>query len=124
MKPRIKELRTAAGFKTRQALVDALGKDYTVRKLTSWETGERMLSLSQACDIADALGCTLDELAGRDFRAPERRDPARAEFDGIMTGLTPPERGRVLQAARDRAELESLRRETGEGGGCGAAAGA
>lgn len=34
-----------------------------------------MLSLKQACDIADLLDCTLDELAGRDFQPAAYSDP-------------------------------------------------
>lgn len=31
----------------------------------TWERGERNMSLPQACEVADILDCTLDELAGR-----------------------------------------------------------
>lgn len=75
MNLQLKKLRKEAGYKNRAEFVAALGGDYTVRKLTSWENGERMLSLKQACDIADLLDCTLDELAGRDFQPAAYSDP-------------------------------------------------
>ncbi|ACV22613.1 Predicted transcriptional regulator [Slackia heliotrinireducens] len=32
----------------------------------TWERGERMMNLAQACQCCDVLGCSLDELAGRE----------------------------------------------------------
>ena len=61
MNIQLKRLRKEAGYKNRRQFSDALGDGYTERQVTSWETGERMLSLEQACDIADLLDCTLDE---------------------------------------------------------------
>lgn len=72
---RLKSLRKSAGFKNRRQFSDALGDGYTERQIASWETGERMLSLEQACDIADLLDCTLDELAGRDLQTTIYSDP-------------------------------------------------
>ena len=68
---KLKELRKKAGYKNRQSFVDALGDGYSVRKIVSWENGERMPSLEQACYLADFLNCTLDELAGRDVPPPK-----------------------------------------------------
>ena len=68
---KLKELRKKAGYKNRQSFVDALGDGYTVRKIVSWENGERMPSLEQACYLAVFLGCTLDELAGREVPPPK-----------------------------------------------------
>lgn len=68
---KLKELRKKTGYKNRQSFVDALGDGYSVRKIVSWENGERMPSLEQACYLADFLNCTLDELAGRDVPPPK-----------------------------------------------------
>lgn len=68
---KLKELRKKAGYKNRKPFVDALGDGYTVRKIVSWENGERMPSLEQACYLADFLNCTLDELAGREVPPPK-----------------------------------------------------
>jgi transcriptional regulator with XRE-family HTH domain len=62
MGQRLKELRLRAGL-TQEALARAadVGSD-AVRK---WETGRRTPMLDMASRLADVLGCTLDELAGR-----------------------------------------------------------
>lgn len=81
MNLQLMRLRKEAGYKSRKALADALGDDYTERRIKSWEDGVRMLSLKQACDIADLLHCTLDELAGRDFKPVEFSDPRQQSLN-------------------------------------------
>lgn len=61
----LKRLRREKGYQTQQSFADAFG--VPKRQVTAWESGERKLSLERACDVADFLGCSLDELAGRDF---------------------------------------------------------
>lgn len=57
-------LRKLAGYKSRDAFAEKLGVNkYTYR---SWESGAAMMSLEQACDVVDILGCTLEELVGRE----------------------------------------------------------
>lgn len=62
----LKRLRREKGYQTQQSFADAFG--VPKRQVTAWESGERKLSLERACDVADFLGCSLDDLAGRDFR--------------------------------------------------------
>lgn len=59
-------LRRDAGYSSRAKFAAAFGA--TERQIKAWETGERKLSLERACDVADFLGCSLDDLAGRDYR--------------------------------------------------------
>lgn len=103
MEIQLKRLRKEAGYKNRRDFATALGGNFTERRITSWENGERMMSLEQACVIADFLGCSLDELAGRRFRRLEADpDPAhrglvesydslseegREVADSVMAGL-------------------------------------
>lgn len=63
MELQLMQLRKAAGYKSRDAFAAVIG----IKPLTykTWETGERNMSFAQACMVADALGCSLDELAGR-----------------------------------------------------------
>lgn len=56
-------LRKEAGYSSRAKFAEAFG--VTERQIKAWETGERKLSLERACDVADFLDCSLDELAGR-----------------------------------------------------------
>ena len=48
---------------TQQELADMIGEK--VMTYGSWERGNRMPDFAQVCRVADALGCTIDELAGR-----------------------------------------------------------
>lgn len=73
MNLQLMRLRKEAGYKSRKVIADALG--ISERKYKSWETEEVRLTLDDACDIADLLDCTLDELAGRDFQPTAYSDP-------------------------------------------------
>lgn len=66
-------LRKKAGYKNRDDFAAALGVNPLTYK--GWETGRTRLRLDDACDIADLLHCTLDELAGRDFQPAAYSDP-------------------------------------------------
>ena len=105
MEIQLKRLRKEAGFRSREAFADALGDSYNARQIKSWETGERKLSLEQACVLADFLHCSLDELAGRRFSAPSalHADPAHEELARCYDACTPERRDRMLQDARERA---------------------
>lgn len=45
----------------------------------AWECGQNDMPLAMACAVADALRCSLDELAGRE--TPGMTDDARAVLD-------------------------------------------
>ena len=94
---------------TQQELADSLG----IKKATygTWERGERMMSLGQAYAVTEALGCTLDELVGREpshdgLRADERR--LLASY-GALDGEG---RGRAV----DYVDYLATRHAAGEGG--------
>ena len=61
------KLRKLAGYRNRDDFARKLGVNkYTYR---SWESGTTQLSLEHACRLCDHLGCTLDELVGRESSA-------------------------------------------------------
>jgi transcriptional regulator with XRE-family HTH domain len=62
MSERLQRLRQRAGLSQSQ-LARAAG--IPIRTLQEWEQARRSPGLEAAGRIADALGCTLDELAGR-----------------------------------------------------------
>lgn len=73
-----------------------------VRTYGSWERGEVMINLEQACRCADALECTLDELAGREV--PKGfSDPRQAELNRCWESTDERRRDGILQIARDAA---------------------
>jgi transcriptional regulator with XRE-family HTH domain len=70
MSHRLKMLREAAGM-TQAALAAAAG--VSVRSYQQWEQGVRTPLFDAAARIAQALGVSLDELAGIETEAPRRR---------------------------------------------------
>jgi DNA-binding XRE family transcriptional regulator len=66
---RIKRLREAAGMSQPQ-LAKAAGVPLTT--LRQWEQNRRLPSWEWAVALADGLGCSLDELAGRE--TPPRKE--------------------------------------------------
>jgi transcriptional regulator with XRE-family HTH domain len=71
---RFKRLREAAGI-TQLALAERAGLPLgTVR---NWEQGLRIPRFDHAIRVADALGISLDELAGREEGPPPAPEPKR-----------------------------------------------
>lgn len=65
MNTNIKAMRKARKM-TQDDLAAAVG--VTKRVVSSWERNESEITLEDACAIADVFSCTLDELAGRNFK--------------------------------------------------------
>lgn len=64
MRFKLQEYRIKAGFKSAREFAEHVGVNpYTY---TNYEQGASKLTLAMAWMFADALGCTLDELAGRE----------------------------------------------------------
>lgn len=63
MNLQLQRLREEAGYPSQQDFADKIGVGR--RTYASWERGERMINLAQACMLADELGCSVDALAGR-----------------------------------------------------------
>lgn len=63
MKTQLQAMRKRAGFKSAKAFAEHVG--ISVSTYTKYEQGMSELSLERAWEFADALDCTLDELAGR-----------------------------------------------------------
>ena len=79
MKTRLKELRKAAGWRTAEDFAKHIG--IPTKTYRNYEQGVRNLYLDVACELCDALGCTLDELAGRETAAPVLSPRERAVVD-------------------------------------------
>ena len=65
MKLSMRTLRKSHGF-TQEELAKAVGA--TKRQVGAWERGENDLPMDFAVAIADALECTIDDIAGRETR--------------------------------------------------------
>lgn len=115
MNLQLMRLRKEAGYKSRKALADALGDDYSERRIKSWEDGVRMLSLKQACDIAGLLHCTLDELAGQDFQPAAYSDPRQQALNHSYSLLDERSKGELSGlAATMTADPSRLASKSGQ----------
>lgn len=61
----LQKMRKAAGFKSAKAFAEHIGMSKDT--YTGYEQGRISLSYERAWEFADALGCTLDEVGGREF---------------------------------------------------------
>lgn len=106
MDTRLKELRQARGWKSARAFAESIGmQEKTYR---NYEQGVRNLYLDVACQLADALECTLDELAGRDF--PADRQPS--EIETLYARMDDDSRSALLTMARNSAALSGVREQS------------
>lgn len=71
MKLQLKALRNARGL-SQEDMAKALGEK--TRTYGSWERGEVMMNLEQACRCAAVLKCTVDDIV---------REPERVEYYAI-----------------------------------------
>lgn len=66
MKTKLQERRKAAGYRSAKEFAEKMGM--SIGTYTDYEQGRRKFTLEKAWEFADVLGCTLDELAGRNFQ--------------------------------------------------------
>lgn len=86
MKTNLQKMRKRAGYKSAKAFADAMGisKD----TYTGYEQGRISFTVEKAWEFADALGCSLDELAGRSWRDPkEKEKPDPGDLITAMDGI-------------------------------------
>lgn len=102
MVTKLRALRARAGYPNGKAFSDAIGMKYDTYQ--SYESGKRKMSLERAAEIADRLGCTLDELAGR--TPPKRKeDYLRQWLLDSYEACTVERKRRLLDYARDQAKM-------------------
>lgn len=103
MEIRLKEMRKKRGLKQKE-IAEKLGVDW--RTYGSWERGERMINLEQACNCAVALDCSIDEIAGRPVRDPSEFSGQReAELHRCYRSCDRERQDRLLDTARDFAGM-------------------
>ena len=104
MKTRLQELRKKAGFQSAVAFAEHYG--INAGTYTNYEQGKRNLTLEKAWEFADLLGCSLDELAGRQWPpegASAPADPMREELVRCYDASTAENRHSLVVAARNAA---------------------
>lgn len=96
MKPLLKELRKNKGL-TQEQLSKMLGVKLATYR--TWERGSTNMSFPQAIACAEILGCTLDELAGREqFSVPA--DPRQAALNDYYESMGEKGRSVLVESAR------------------------
>lgn len=63
-KPGLQKMRKAAGWKSARTFAEHIGMP--VDTYTQYEQGKRTMNIEVAWDLADELGCTIDQIAGRE----------------------------------------------------------
>lgn len=104
MKTNLQEMRRKAGFKSARAFAESIKMNPTT--YTQYEQGIRNFTLEKAWEFADALDCSLDELAGRQWPprgAAGSADPMRDELVRCYDASTTENRHSLVVAARNAA---------------------
>ena len=102
MNLQLKRLRNLKGL-SQEDIAERLGIKKS--RYGTWERGERMMSLEQAYKVTEILGCTLDELVGRE---PTRSfsDPGQSALNACYENMNEDGKGTLVSVAR------SLERDT------------
>lgn len=104
MKLQLQALRKKAGFESAKAFAEFIGM--SVSTYTNYEQGVRSLTLEKACEFADILGCTLDELAGRDWPKPTYLDERQQSLNDNFNALNEKGKNKVTEYASDLADMD------------------
>lgn len=72
----------------------------SVGTYTQYEQGQISLSLEKAWEFADALDCTLDELAGRKRPRKEFSDPEQEALNSYFESMNDNGRTALVESAR------------------------
>lgn len=114
----IQLLRKSAGFKSAAAFAEHAG--FETSRYTEYEQGRRSMAFDAAWRIADALNCSLDTLGGREWSPMETQQnqtPEEGELITCYRQSTEKRRSKILETARDQAELSQAQAAVPEGEG-------
>ena len=106
MKTQLQRIRKDRGFKSAKAFAEHIGMSKDT--YTNYEQGARPITLELAWEFADVLGCTLDELAGRDFKADSYArlsDAGKDAAAGAVRGIRASEGARVGAAGLEDHQI-------------------
>lgn len=107
MKTQLQRIRKDRGFKSAKAFAEHIGMSKDT--YTNYEQGARPITLELAWEFADVLGCTLDELAGRDFKADSYADPRQAVMNDDYARLSDAGKDAAAGAVRGIRTSEGAR---------------
>ena len=107
MKTQLQRIRKDRGFKSAKAFAEHIGMSKDT--YTNYEQGARPITVELAWEFADVLGCTLDELAGRDFKADSYADPRQAVMNDDYARLSDAGKDAAAGAVRGIRASEGAR---------------
>lgn len=107
MKTQLQRIRKQRGFASAKAFAEHIGM--SPRTYTNYEQGVTSLTLEKAWEFADALDCTLDDLAGRDFKAAAYTDPRQAVMNDDYARLSDAGKDAAAGAVRGIRASEGAR---------------
>lgn len=107
MKTQLQRIRKERGFKSAKAFADHIGMNS--HTYTDYEQGRRTFTLESAWEFADALECTIDELAGREFHAERYADPRQAVLNDDYARLSDAGKDAAAGAVRGIRASEGAR---------------
>lgn len=111
MNLQLKRLRKQAGYKTQGDFASVAG--IPERRYASWEREEVMMSLEQAYNVTEILGCSLEELVGRDkYSKKEFPDERQRDLNSNFEELTDEGKDAALGSVRGIRASESARAKT------------
>ena len=109
MKTNLQNMRKAAGYKSAAAFAESL--ELSVNTYTAYEQGRHSMTLETAWEFADALNCTLDELAGREWPRPVFDDPRQEAINQAYEASDEPARASILDGAQNALAASQGRKE-------------
>lgn len=123
MEHRLQEIRKARGFKSAKAFAEHIGM--STRTYTNYEQGVTALSLEKAWEFADALDCSLDDLAGRKRPRKNFTDPRQEALNGHYESLNDKSKTALVDFAKSYASdperrIEKERQAAGDKASMGA----
>lgn len=101
MRTQLQKVRKAGGFKSAKAFAEFMG--INPNTYTDYEQGRINFTLETAWEFADALGCTLDELAGREVPPPAIDDPLKRQVVEAYDSMNMSGRSTLASVARSLA---------------------
>lgn len=77
MKPGLQRMRKKRGYSSAREFAEHIG--WSVGSYTNYEQGTREMTLKVAWELADYLECSLDEIAGREWKGSKSTDETMLE---------------------------------------------
>lgn len=103
-KTNLQAMRKRAGYKSAREFAETIGVN--VGSYTNYEQGKVQMSLLKAWEFADALDCSIDEIAGRRTPDTYRLAPDEEELIGLYRDCDARGKNAIMRNAVGEAGVE------------------